>query len=91
MLVTGKACPPPFPLFGSCLLEGSSVTTVVHSVYCGRIKLCVRMVLDVWLLSVYKIEFCYFGKVQNLVLACMSGVYVFRVHMGCLLDGCMSS
>jgi hypothetical protein len=32
-----------------------SVTTVVHSVPCGWIKLCVRMV-DVWLLSVCKNE-----------------------------------
>jgi hypothetical protein len=29
-----------------------SVTTVVHWVPCGWIKLCVRTVVDVWLLSV---------------------------------------
>jgi hypothetical protein len=33
------------------------VTTVVHSVPCGWIKLCVRTVVDVWLLSVCKSEF----------------------------------
>jgi hypothetical protein len=34
-----------------------SVTTVVHSVPCGWIKLCVRTVVDIWLLSVCKNEF----------------------------------
>jgi hypothetical protein len=69
----------------------SGVTTVVDMVSCGWIELCVRTVVDVWLLNVGNVEFCYSGKVWNLVLTCMSGVYVFRVRMGCLLEGCMSS
>jgi hypothetical protein len=77
-----------FPCFYLGLFEGVlSVTTIVHSVPCGWIKLCVRTVVDIWLLSVCKNELL-LGKG---VKSCMSDVHVFHVRMDCLLDGYMSS
>jgi hypothetical protein len=63
LLVTGKACPLPVSSIWVMSAGGSSVTTIVHSVSCGWIKLCVRRAVDVWLLSVCEIEICCFGKV----------------------------
>jgi hypothetical protein len=57
-----------------------SVTNVVHLVPCGWIKLCVRMVVDVWLLSVCKNELLLWKGVESCTYLYVKSPRVSSLH-----------